>query len=100
MKFLVPFNRIAALCAALLGVWFILIIPTSAYGKPLNVLLVTGDWKSQAWYQDVVMGGKQLYRGRFIAKKVDIASPGKFTLSQMTNYEAQEYLDSNLLQSV
>lgn len=61
-----------------------------------RVLLVTGDWKSQAWYQDVWMGGK-VFRGRFIAREVEKAAPGKFEFTQMTNYEAQQYLDANYL---
>lgn len=64
---------------------------------PTKVLLVTGDWKSQAWYQDVVMGGKNLYRGRFIASKVNEYAPGKFVFQDITSYVAQQYLDENYL---
>src|ERR1700719_3367348 len=68
-----------------------------ALARPTKVLLVTGDWKSQEWYQDVVMGGKQKYRGQFIAQKTNEAAPGEFAFTQMTNYAAQEYIDANYL---
>lgn len=65
--------------------------------RPTRVLLVTGDWKSQKWYQDVVMGGKQKYRGRFIEEKVNQVAPGQFAFTEMTNYAGQEYIDENVL---
>jgi len=68
-----------------------------ALARTTKVLLVTGDWKSQRWYQDVVMGGKQKYRGLFIEQKANEAAPGEFAFTEMTNYAAQEYLDSNYL---
>lgn len=67
----------------------------------IRVLTISGDWKSQAWYQDKWMpkaGEKPtLYRGRFIAEKVNEAAPGKFDFTDITNYAGQEYLDANLL---
>lgn len=72
-------------------------LPAAAIAHPINVLLVTGDWKSQAWYQDVVMGAKKKYRGRFIEEKTNQAAPGKCKFTQITNYEAQQYLDDNYL---
>ena len=46
--------------------------------RPIRVLTISGDWKSQSWYQDVWMAGKGedgkgsgvVYRGRFIAREV------------------------------
>ncbi|HEY9718635.1 MAG TPA: glutamine amidotransferase [Trichormus sp.] len=70
---------------------------SQAMARPTKVLLVTGDWKSQQWYQDVVMGGKQKYRGRFIEQKVNEAAPGQFAFTEMTNYAGQEYIDANVL---
>jgi len=79
---------------ALVGV----IAPTpAAHARVLRVLTVTGDWKSQPWYQDVWMKGKQLYRGRYIAKRVEEAAPGQFELTDVTNYIGQQYIDSNYL---
>ena len=65
----------------------------------ISVLTVTGDWKSQEWYQDVWMGGhgKTLHRGRLIAAKVEKAAPGKFEFTDITNYAGQEYLDAEYL---
>ena len=67
----------------------------------IRVLMVTGDWKSQAWYQDVWMpapGQKpKLYRGRFIEQKVNEAAPGKFEFMDITNYSGQEYVDPEFL---
>jgi uncharacterized membrane protein len=79
-------------CGSLLG-----FASGAAHGKTLKVLTVSGDWKSQAWYQDVVMGGKQLYRGRFIAKRVQEAAPGRFEFTDVTNYIGQEYIDADYL---
>ncbi|OPZ30881.1 MAG: hypothetical protein BWZ02_00526 [Lentisphaerae bacterium ADurb.BinA184] len=74
--------------------------PGATDGK-LRVLTVTGDWKSQAWYQDVWMPAPgqppKLYRGRFIAAKVNEAAPGKFEFTDITNYIGQEYLDAAYL---
>ena len=66
----------------------------TAEGK-LRVLTITGDWKSQPWYQDVWMGGKgeKLFRGRFIAREVERAAPGKFAFTDITNASAQQYGD-------
>ncbi|MGA2068298.1 MAG: hypothetical protein ABSG86_25220 [Thermoguttaceae bacterium] len=69
----------------------------AAAGKTVKVLLVSGDWKSQAWYQDVVMGKKDLYRGRFIADRVRAAAPGRFEFTDVTNYIGQEYIDADYL---
>ncbi len=73
--------------------------------RPIRVLTISGDWKSQPWYQDVWMQGKGedgkgtnvVYRGRFIAREVERAAPGRFSFVDMTNYEAQQYVDANYL---
>jgi len=73
--------------------------------RPIRVLTISGDWKSQSWYQDVWMKGQGedgkgsgiLYRGRFIAREVARAAPGRFVFADMTNYEAQQYADPNYL---
>jgi uncharacterized membrane protein len=67
-----------------------------ASGK-MRVLTISGDWKSQPWYQDVWMqgGGQKLFRGRFIAREVEKAAPGKFEFTDITNYQAQAYGDAN-----
>ncbi len=70
--------------------------------KPIKVLTVTGDWKSQEWYQDEWMAkpgqpSHKLYRGRYIAAAVEKAAPGKFEFTDITNYAGQEYLDANYL---
>jgi uncharacterized membrane protein len=62
-----------------------------------RVLTISGDWKSQAWYQDKWIGDGKLYRGRYIAQQVNNAAPGKFEFVDMTNYEAQQYVDANYL---
>jgi len=64
-------------------------------GGKLRVLTITGDWKTQPWYQDVWMGGKgeKLFRGRFIAREVERAAPGKFAFTDITNATAQQYGD-------
>lgn len=73
------------------------IFSQAAEARVTKVLMITGDWKSQAWYQDVWMGGKQLYRGRFIASKVNEAAPGQFQFTDITNYIGQQYVDSAYL---
>ena len=70
--------------------------------KPIKVLTVTGDWKSQEWYQDEWMAkpgqpSHKLYRGRYIAAAVEKAAPGQFEFTDITNYAGQEYLDANYL---
>lgn len=72
---------------------------SGAQAKVTRVLMVTGDWKAQAWYQDVWMkgGGKKLYRGRYITQKVNEAAPGQFDFTDVTNYTGQEYLDADYL---
>ena len=64
-----------------------------------KVLMVTGDWKSQAWYQDVWMkgGGTKLFRGRYIKQQVDAVAPGQFAFTDVTNYVGQEYMDAQYL---
>jgi len=71
-----------------------------AQPRPLRVLTITGDWKSQAWYQDVWMQGKGdngkgtppvTYRGRFIAAQVEKAAPRRFAFTDITNYTGQQY---------
>ncbi len=65
--------------------------------RKVRVLLISGDWQSQAWYQDKWMGGQKLYRGRYIAQQVLAAKPNRFEFVDMTNYEAQQYVDANYL---
>lgn len=85
------------LAMLLLVTFSLCLAPRPAQARVTKVLMVTGDWKSQAWYQDVVMGGKTLYRGRFIADKVSAAAPGQFEFTDVTNYVGQEYIDANYL---
>ncbi len=85
MRLLLPLWLGALLCAR------------NAEARPIRVLMVTGDWKAQAWYQDVWMGGKVLYRGRFIADAVNRAAPGKYEFTDITNYLGQEYVDASYL---
>jgi len=69
--------------------------------KPkIRVLTISGDWKSQAWYQDVWMEGKgeKLFRGRFIAREVERAAPGKFLFTDITNFTAQQYGEADYFQ--
>ena len=73
-----------------------------AASAEIKVLTVTGDWKSQEWYQDNWMAkpgqpSHKLYRGRYIAARVNAAAPGKFAFTDLTNYAGQEYLDANYL---
>lgn len=74
--------------------------------KPIRVLMISGDWKSQAWYQDVWMQGKGesgkatfpvLYRGRFIASEVNKVAPNRFEFVDVTNYIGQQYADIDYL---
>ncbi len=70
--------------------------------KVVKVLMVTGDWKTQPWYQDTWMPGvdkksKQLYRGRFIKAEVDKVAPGKFEFTDINSYLGQEYMDADYL---
>ena len=74
----------------------------AATPNPIKVLTVTGDWKSQEWYQDQWMAkpgqpDHSLYRGRYIAAQVNAAAPGKFAFTDITNYAGQEYLDADYL---
>ena len=60
----------------------------SAEPKPIKVLTVTGDWKSQEWYQDEWMAkpgqpNHKLYRGRYMAAEVEKAAPGKFEFTSI-----------------
>ncbi len=73
--------------------------PTSTVASRANtrVLLITGDWKSQAWYQQVWNNNKKPMRGRFIAAQVEKASPGKFTFTHLDSYEGLQYVDANFL---
>lgn len=74
---------------------------TASAATPMKVLMVTGDWKSQQWYQDVWMAnspeGAKLYRGRFIVSEVEKVAPGQFEFTEVTNYTGQEYLDADYL---
>ena len=83
----------------MLGLLAGLAVPVQAADKKVKVLMVTGDWKTQPWYQDVWMKGKgeKLFRGRFIAKQVEAAAPGRFEFTDVTNYTGQEYLDADYL---
>lgn len=71
----------------------------AASAGPVKVLMVTGDWKTQPWYQDVWMKGRgeKLFRGRYIAQKVNQAAPGACEFTELTNYVGQEYLDTDYL---
>src|SRR5262245_47816778 len=75
-----------------------------AQPAPLKVLTISGDWKSQPWYQDVWMQGKGdngrgtppvYYRGRFIADAVEKTAPLRFQFTDITNYTAAQYGDAN-----
>ena len=92
-------NSVLLLCVLMATALFSRPVVAQQETRKTRVLLITGDWKSQAWYQDVWMEGKgeKLFRGRFIAHEVEKAAPGKFGFTQMTNYEAQQYLDANYL---
>jgi len=75
---------------------------SAAFGanKPIRVLLCTGDWKSQPFYQDLWMakdGKPDIERGRYIAQQVDAVAPGQFEWTQITNYIGQEYIDADYL---
>ncbi|MCY3021597.1 MAG: hypothetical protein NTW87_21495 [Planctomycetota bacterium] len=67
----------------------------------IKVLLCTGDWKSQQWYQEVVMrtkdGKPSIYRGRYIIQEVEKAAPGRFEFTDVPNYIGQEYLSPDYL---
>lgn len=65
-------------------------------GRRWRVLTITGDWKSQPFYQDVWMDGKgeRLFRSRFIAREVEKAAPGRFEFTDITNYSGQQYGDA------
>lgn len=75
--------------------------PATGAARPLRVLTISGDWKSQPWYQDVWMQGKGTdgkgegvkYRGRFIAQEVGRATPGRFEFTDITNATGQQYGD-------
>jgi hypothetical protein len=72
--------------------------PTNTASKiSTRVLVIDGDWKTQAWYQDVWNQNKKLMRGRFIASQVEKAAPGKFVWTQLTSYEGAQYVDANYL---
>jgi len=77
------------------------IAPAHAAQRPIRVLMTTGDWKNQPWYQDLWMrdkaGKPRIYRGRFIEKKVNEAAPGRFQFTHVPNYIAQQYLDADYL---
>ena len=71
-----------------------------AMAEPTKVLMVTGDWKTQEWYQNwMTKPGEEvkLYRGRLIAREVEKAAPGQFEFTDVTNYTGQEYLDADWL---
>ena len=90
-------GRILCLLVAVIFLLSFLAATPPASARVLRVLTVTGDWKSQAWYQDTWMGGKQLMRGRFIASKVNEAAPGEFEFTDVTNYTGTEYIDADML---
>lgn len=76
-------------------------VPSQAAEGKIKVLLCTGDWKSQPWYQEVVMQTKEgkpsIFRGRFIIQEVEKVAPGKFEFTEIPNYIGQEYLDPDYL---
>ena len=68
--------------------------------KKIKVLLCTGDWKSQPYYQNVVMakdGKPSIFRGRFIIQEVEKVAPGKFEWTDIPNYIGQEHIDADYL---
>jgi len=69
--------------------------------RPIKVLMTTGDWKSQPWYQNLWMrdkeGKPQIFRGAFIAGKVNEVAPGKFGFTDVPNYLAQQYFQADYL---
>jgi hypothetical protein len=88
-----------ALLSALIAVLLLgsLAATAGAQARKIKVLLSTGDWKTQPWYQDVVMktkdGKPSIYRGRYIIQEVEKAAPGRFEFTDVPNYIAQEYID-------
>ena len=63
--------------------------------------MTTGDWKSQPWYQNPWMrdkeGNPQIFRGTFIANKVNAVAPGRFEFTDVPNYLAQQYFQADYL---
>ena len=90
-------------CAALALALFLGSLPSRAGAgeKVIKVLMTTGDWKNQPWYQTRWMRDKEgkprVFRGRYIERKVEEAAPGKFAFTHIPNYIAQQYLDSRYL---
>ena len=68
---------------------------TSGGNGPIRVLTISGDWKSQVWYQEVRANDGKKYRGRFIADEANKAAPGLFQFTDITNYTGQQYGDAN-----
>ena len=66
---------------------------------PIRVLSISGDWQSQAWYQDVRANDGKKYRGRFIAEETGKAAPNRFVFTDITNYTGQQYGDANFFQN-
>jgi uncharacterized membrane protein len=90
----------------LFGLALLLVVIAPSAGRceeprVVKVLMTTGDWKSQPWYQDVWMrdkeGKPQIFRGRYIAQKVNEVAPGRFEFTDIPNYLAQQYLDADYL---
>ncbi|NQT86530.1 hypothetical protein HQ560_07190, partial [bacterium] len=79
----------------------LLLLPSIVAARGVNVLMTTGDWKNQTWYQQRWMRDKEgkprIYRGRFIEQEVHKAAPGRFEFTHVPNYIAQQYLDAELL---
>jgi uncharacterized membrane protein len=67
--------------------------------RPIRVLTISGDWRSQTWYQEVRANDGKKYRGHFIAHEANKAAPGRFQFTDITNYTAQQYGDANFFRS-
>jgi len=84
-----------------LGVCFVASSQSFAGEGKIKVLLCTGDWKTQPWYQDVVMktkdGKPSIYRARYIIQEVEKVAPGRFEFTDIPNYIGQEYINSDYL---
>jgi uncharacterized membrane protein len=72
----------------------------AAEPKVIKVLITAGDWKAQAWYQEVWMangGPPKRFRGQFIQQQVEAVAPGRFAFTFVPNSIAQEYFDADYL---
>ena len=73
--------------------------PAPNKDAPMRVLMISGDWKSQAWYQDSRANDGKKYRGRFIAQEANKVAPNRFQFTDITNYTGQQYGDANFFQN-